>query len=230
MWLKNNLGGNIMAENSVACESRFTGGAFANFGVNFAVNFVGLITLGLAYPAMKCWQMRWECEHTYYDGKQLSFDGTGGQYFGLFIKTMLLSLITLGIYYILCGSVALEKWRTKHTHFAGEEDIESEFDGKWYQLLGVNLLTGFVTMITLSFGIYWAHCYSVRWQYNHQTISGQRLNFDGKAMQYFGSCIKWALLTLITFGIYSFWMAVKTKNWTCKHTHILTGTAGSIEE
>lgn len=210
-----------MAETVVARESKFTGGAFANFGVNWVVSFVSIITLGLAYPAMKCWQLRWECEHTYYDGKQLVFDGKGMQYFGLFLKTLLLSIITLGIYYILCGSVALLKWQTKHTHFAGEEEAESEFDGKWYQLLGVNALTGFVTLITLGLGMYWAHCYSTRWQYKHQTISGQRLTFDGKALQYFGNCLKWALLTAITLGIYSFWMAVKAKNWTAKHTHIL---------
>ena len=54
-------------------------------------------------------------------------------------------------------------------------------DGKWYQLLGVNLLTGFVTLITLSFGYYWAHCYRQRWLYKHKTIDGLELGFDGKA-------------------------------------------------
>lgn len=219
-----------MAETSAACESKFTGGAFANFGVNWAVGFVSIITLGLAYPAMKCWQMRWECKHTYYDGKQLCFDGTGMQFFGMYLKIMLLSIITLGIYYVLCGSVALSKWYTKHTHFVGEENSESEFDGKWYQLLGISVLTNIVTVITLGLGVYWAHCYLVRWTYKHQTISQQRLTFDGTAMQYFGNCIKWALLTVITLGIYSFWMAVKTKNWTCKHTHIAAETAPVVAE
>lgn len=210
-----------MSDVNTIQESKFTGGAFENFFVNWLVNLVSVITLGLAFPAMKCWQLRWECKHTYIDGKQLSFDGKAMQYFGLVIKTFLLSVITLGIYYILCGSVAMAKWRTKHTHFVGEEDVESVFDGTWYQLLGVNVLTSVVTIITLTLGMYWAVCYATRWSYKHQTISGQRLTFDGKAMQYFLACLKWTLLCIVTLGIYGFWMAVKTKNWMCKHSHIL---------
>lgn len=219
-----------MADTTSVGESKFTGGAIANYAINFVVAFVSGITLGLAYPAMKCWRMRWECENTYYDGKRLTFDGKGMQYFGLVLKTFFLSMITLGIYYLLCGSVALLKWRTKHTHFVGEEDKESAFDGKWYQLFGVSFLTTFVTIITLGLGAYWAHCYLVRWQYNHQTISEQRLSFDGTAGQYFLACLKWILLTIITIGIYSFWLTVKAIDWTCKHTHIEAPAAPAAAE
>ena len=209
-----------MAKNVAAGESGFTGGAFENFFRSWVVGFVSVITLSLAYPAMRCWKLRWECDNTYYDGKRLVFDGKGGQLFGLYIKWLLLSVITLGIYYIVCARVSMAKWETKHTHFAGEEDVESEFDGKWYQLLGVNILTAFVTLITLSLGIYWAHCYQIRWLCGHRTISGQRMYFDGQAIQFFGKCILWTLLTIITLTIYSFWFTVKAMDWTASHTHI----------
>lgn len=203
--------------------SDFTGGALANWGYNFVVSLVTAISLGIAYPWMYCWKKRWECEHTFIDGKQLAFDGNGGQLFGNLIKWTLLSLITFGIYYLVKGKILMIEWETKHTHYAGGVPVEekpSHFDGKWYQVLGVSLLTGFVTLITLGFGIYWAHCYTERWFASHTQYDGDRLCFDGKGIQYFGVCIKWCLLTIITFGIYSFWMAVKTKQWTIKHTHV----------
>lgn len=206
-----------------ASKSDFTGGAFANFGYNFLVGFVSIITLGIGYPFMYCVKKKWECKHTFIDGRQLMFDGNGMQLFGNYIKWMLLSIITLGIYFILKGKLLMIEWGTKHTHYLDtpETDVNlSHFDGKWYQILGVSILTGLVTLITLFIGSFWAHCYTERWYAKHTMVDGDRLAFDGKAMQYFGVKIKWWLLTLITLGIYGFWMAVKTEQWTTKHTHV----------
>ncbi len=211
-----------LAENG---GSTFTGGAFANAGINMLTGFVCIITLGLAYPAMVCWKLRWKCAHTFVSGRQLVFDGKGIQFFGKYLLWEFLSIITLGIYYVVCMKVAVAKWQTKHTHFADtviteESENLSKFDGHWFQLLGVNWLCRFVTLITLSFGQYWAHCYSERWYAKHKTIDGSKLKFDGKAMQYFGKRFVWILLTIVTLGIYAFWLSVKTEKWTCSHTKI----------
>lgn len=214
--------------------SAFTGGAFANAFINWLVVFVSMLTLGLAYPAMMCWRMRWEAKHTFINGRKLMFNGTGAQLFGKYLLWMLLSCITFGIYYIWCASIALEKWKTKHTHYEGWEETsenahESYFDGNAIQLFGVKLLTRFVTVITLSFGMYWAHCYKERWYCKHTVIDGDHLLFDGKAVQYFGKRLLWSFLTVVTFGIYSFWLAVKSKKWTVSHTIIKNETAESEE-
>ena len=133
--------------------SRFTGGAFANAFIGWLSALVGILTLGLCYPFMMCWRESWMAKHTYVNGRQLVFDGNGAQLWARFMLWVILSVITFGIYYIVCAKVAIEKWRTKHTHFADSSETKDEndkslskFDGKWYQLLGVNLLTGFVTL------------------------------------------------------------------------------------
>ena len=59
--------------------STFTGGAFAYFFINLFMLFITLITLGIAYPAVKCMYMRWEVKNTYINGRKLAFDGKGGQ-------------------------------------------------------------------------------------------------------------------------------------------------------
>lgn len=205
--------------------STFTGGAFANAGINILTGFVCLITLGLAYPAMVCRKLRWKCSHTFINGRQLKFDGNGLQLVGKYLLWLFLSFITIGIYYVVSMKISIAKWQTKHTHFAdtviGKDDESlSKFEGHWYQLLGVNWLCNFVTAITLSFGRYWAHCYRERWFCRHRKIDGLALKFDGTAAQYFGKKFVWTLLTVITFGIYAFWLAVKTEKWTCSHTKI----------
>jgi len=60
---------------------------------------------------------RWEARHTVINGRQLVFDGTAVGLFGLWIKWLLLCLITLGIY-SLWVNISLKKWKVKHTHFA----------------------------------------------------------------------------------------------------------------
>lgn len=207
--------------------STFTGGAFMNAVIDWTSALVSILTLGICYPFMACWKLKWKASHTFIDGRQQAFDGNGGQFMGRYMLLLFLSVITFGIYYILCAKVAIEKWRTLHTRFADEAPAMeqageklSAFDGKWYQLLGVNWLCNFVTLITLSFGQYWAHCYKERWFCKHRIIDGERLVFDGKAGQYFGKRILWLFLTVITFGVYVFWLKIKTIRWTVSHTHI----------
>jgi uncharacterized membrane protein YjgN (DUF898 family) len=59
----------------------------------------------------------WEAKHTVINGKRLVFDGKATQLFGNWIKWLLLTIITLGIYSFWIG-ISLKKWRVKHTHFA----------------------------------------------------------------------------------------------------------------
>jgi hypothetical protein len=211
--------------NSQYGDSIFTGGMMANFLIGFLTVFVSFITLGLAYPAMVCRKLKWKAEHTYLNGIKLIFDGNAMQLFGKFIWWMFLSLITFGLYYIFSAKLKLTEWETKHTHFYAykfdQEKIESKFNGKWYQLFGVNFICRFVTVITLTLGYYWAHCYKERWYCKHKTIDGCELEFDGTGMQYFGKRIVWTLLTLITFGIYVFWLQIKSIKWTVSHTRLV---------
>lgn len=206
-------------------QSTFTGGAFANYFINVASKFVSTISLGLLSPAMICWKERWLAKHTYINGRRLVFDGTGSQLFGKYILWLLLSVITLGIY-LIWMPIRKEQWVAKHMHFEDGSDTEREsyFDGSALGLFGVRLLTVFVTLITLTFGIYWAICFTERWYKKHTVIDGERLEFNGKGIQLFGKLIIWYLLTVITIGFYSFWLVVKYKKWIVYHTHVFLST------
>ena len=98
-------------------ESKFTGGLLGLIGISILQAILIGLTFGLAAPWAICLKEKWVAEHTIIDGKQLTFDGTGGQLFGNYIKWFLLSIITLGIYSFWL-SIKMKQWVVKHTHLA----------------------------------------------------------------------------------------------------------------
>lgn len=98
-------------------ESQFTGGLLGLIGVNLLMVLLCGITLGIGAPWAICIKERWIAKHTIIDGRQLTFDGTGGQLFGNYIKWFLLTIITLGIYGFWLD-IKMKQWITKHTHHA----------------------------------------------------------------------------------------------------------------
>lgn len=111
-------------------ESQFTGSVFGMLAVNLATIFVNGITFSLAFPWVLCWREKWFKEHTYINGRQLYFTGTGMQLIGNWLKWVLLTFITFGIY-ALWLPVKIEQWSVKHTCFADQalsDPKESEFN------------------------------------------------------------------------------------------------------
>lgn len=96
-------------------ESKFTGGLAGLIGISILQFLLTVVTLGLGAPWAVCIKERWIASHTVIDGRQLFFDGTGGQLFGNYIKWFLLAIITLGIYSFWL-TINMKKWVVKHTH------------------------------------------------------------------------------------------------------------------
>ncbi len=98
-------------------RSEFTGGLLGLIGINILQGLLIMLSLGLGAPWAICLKERWIAKHTYIDGRQLAFDGTGAQLFGSYIKWFLLTIITLGIYGFWL-EIKMKQWLIKHTHFA----------------------------------------------------------------------------------------------------------------
>jgi uncharacterized membrane protein YjgN (DUF898 family) len=101
--------------------SYFDGGFWHLIGLCIGGGLLCLITLGIAFPWVDCWVIRWRVNHTVVDGKRLQFNGTGLSLFGHYIlRGWLLGLIlgplTLGLYTIYYFCVSLRKWETKNTN------------------------------------------------------------------------------------------------------------------
>lgn len=97
-------------------ESKFNGTVLDMLICNIVAGLITGITLGIGTPWAVAYKRKFICDHTLVDGKQLVFDGTGGDLFGKYIKWFLLCIITLGIYSFWL-QVRMEEWVAEHTHF-----------------------------------------------------------------------------------------------------------------
>jgi uncharacterized membrane protein YjgN (DUF898 family) len=97
-------------------RSDFDGTVGELFGINLAVYFLTLLTLGFAFPWALVMKQRYVTGHTIVEGKRLRFDGTGGQLFGKWVKIFLLTVVTLGIY-SFWAELEVQKWIAQNTHY-----------------------------------------------------------------------------------------------------------------
>ncbi len=200
-------------------DSKFTGNTWSLFGINLLTFIGSIFTLFIAFPWLVCLKKRYIASHTYINGKQQCFNGTGIQLIGKFLLWAFLTLITCGIF-IFWASYNLHKWTVKHTYFVGEEYNKSNFDGNAAAYIGNNILAIFLNIITLGFVGTWMRCRKERFLNNHCIVSGYRLNFCGNGGDLLGKYLLWGVLTVLTLGIYGIFRAMAYKKWLIKHTKI----------
>lgn len=94
----------------------FDGGAATYVGTAILGFLITVLTLGICYPFALVLRQRWRCKHTYIDGRRLVFLGTAMGLFGNWLKWLLLSIVTLGIYLLRVGP-RLQKWVVENTDF-----------------------------------------------------------------------------------------------------------------
>ena len=98
----------------------FDGGAATYFVTGILSWLTTVFTLGLGYPWSLCLSPKWRAKHTYIQGRQLVFTGGCFSLIELWIKWMILLIITFGIYsfWLITN---LNKWIVEHTDFADSE-------------------------------------------------------------------------------------------------------------
>ena len=79
-------------------EPKFSGTVLQIFLFCLWMPIVAVLSLGLAMPFLVCIIMRWVCDNSVVSGKHYRFTGSAGDLFGTWIKWLLLSLVTFGIY------------------------------------------------------------------------------------------------------------------------------------
>jgi hypothetical protein len=94
----------------------FDGGAATYWGTTILAVLITVLTLSVCYPFALVLRERWRAKHTYLDGHRLVFTGTGLGLFGLWLKWLLLIIITLTIYTFWVAP-RVQKWKVEHTDF-----------------------------------------------------------------------------------------------------------------
>lgn len=97
-------------------ESKFEGGVLAYIAYVILFCVVGSLTFGIGIPWVSASFQGWKARNTILDGRRLTFDGTGSQLFGNYIKWLIFTFLTFGIYGFWLFN-KMTAWNVKHTHF-----------------------------------------------------------------------------------------------------------------
>lgn len=211
------------SENERSGKGGFDGWLLQEIGWFLLGLLVTIITIGICFPVAYCWVLKWNYEHTLYDGKRLSFDGKASQLIGKWICWLLLCIPTVGIFALFIPK-KLMNWKVSHLHLAGEQPyLGGIFKANPIVYILVMLGCSLLNLLTLTLlkpiFITWEN----RYIQNRLVIDGRRMEFDGNAIQLIGRFLLWKLLTIVTIGIYAFFVYIRMKKWVSKHTHMKRG-------
>lgn len=78
----------------------------------------------------------------------------------------------------------------------GDKMRGSFFDGKFIGYIGIHLLAGLLSAITLGIAAPWAYCLIKGWEIEHTVVNNRRLKFTSNGVEVVGS---WILLLLGTY-------------------------------
>lgn len=191
------------------CEFKGSGGDY--FGTVFIHLYIlGTITFGI-YTAW-AWVriLKLKASHTLINGREVTFQGTGGQLFTIFIVQGLLTLVTFGFY----GPWAFCKyfdWRAKNTVVGGKP---SEFNGTGGSLFLFYLIHLFLLpMFTLGLYYFWGIYRFYAWKEEHTKYGGQKTSFGAG----FGTFLKISIITwvlnMLTFNLFAPWAYCMFARW-----------------
>jgi len=197
--LENSLWRFLMAKGN--CEFKGTGGQY--FGTVFIhLYLLGIITFGIYSAWAWVRLLKLKASHTLINGKEVSFQGTGGQLFGLIVVQGLLTLVTFGIY----GPWAFCKyfdWRAGNTMVGGKPSQFNGSGGSLFLFYLIHLLL--LPMITLGLYYFWGIYRFYAWKEEHTRYGGEETSFGGS----FGAFLKISIITWIlntvTLNLYAPW-------------------------
>ncbi len=171
--------------------------------------------------------------------EKISFSGNGATYFGIVALNVVLTIITVGLYYPW-AKAAYRKYLWNESEFKGSRFVfngtgREMFKGfliayliilGFYGLAGAFMyipfgyvLLGIAYLLILAlipFAIFGA------WRYRISRTSwrGIFFSFDGDFREFLKLFIKGIILTLLTLGIYGAWMRVSIQQYLFSHTKI----------
>ena len=197
-------------------KSGFTATVFELFSEKLLMMWVSLVTLGIAYPWLKCHYESFKASKTYIKGRRLVFVGKGGELAKKYFLWAFLSVITFGIFSIFVSD-KMHKWVIEHTHYDGNESAESSYDGKVGAIFGFKILGFLAGVFTFGLAKTFVICKREKYFATHSLINGAPIYFDGTGFGLLKKQALWGALTVATFGVFALWTDQQRRQWICSN-------------
>ncbi len=191
------------------CQFKGTGGQyFVTVIIHLAI--LGTLTFGLYMPWALVRLFRLKASHTTINGKPVSFTGTGGQLFLLWLVQGFITLITFGIYgpWALCK---IFSWRARNTLVDGTPSQFVGTGGSLFLLYLIHLMI--LPMLTLGlYSIYgWFRFYA--WKEERMRYGGEKTTFGAGFGGFLKVTIISTILTALTFYLFLPWAIAMFFRW-----------------
>lgn len=170
---------------------------------------------------------------------QFAYRGDGVEYLGVLLKTILLTLVTFGVYaawakvqrrkyvweHLSCGDEAFGFHGTGREIFIGYLKVAGVYFGMFLVMFAVGqiwpsaaqfavLLPAIVGATLAPFAMYWARRYLL----SRTSWRGVRFGLDGQARSYAWAMLKGGLLTILTLGFYAPYLTHNLRHITWNRT------------
>ena len=144
------------------------------------------------------------------------FDGSGIEYFGLVLLTVIVSALTCGIAspWMIC---LVYKWRKSHTVINGRR---LEFVGTGGSLIGHWILWALLDIITCGIYLFFEYVALKKWEMENTCYEGSPETlgqFDGSSIEYLGYAIVRGILLILTLGLAGPWTLTMIQKWETRH-------------
>jgi uncharacterized membrane protein YjgN (DUF898 family) len=169
--------------------------------------------------------------------RRFEFTGSGGEYFGIWIVNLLLTILTLGIY-SAWAKVRRLQYFYRHTELAG---AGFDYHGSPLAILKgrlialglfllynisfqFSMLLGLVTLLVLAAALPWLLRSSFRFRLRNSSYRGLRFRFGDGVPGAYVTFLLWPLITLFTFYLATPWFHRQLKAY--QHGNSFFGKTG----
>ncbi|MFC1883979.1 DUF898 family protein [Thermodesulfobacteriota bacterium] len=202
------------------CEFKGTGAQYF-VAVFIHLFLITMITFGLYGAWAWVRVLRLKASHTVINGRPVSFTGTGGQLFVLWLINGLVSIITFGLYgpWAVCRYL---KWRAQNTVVGGNPSQFIGTGGSLFILFLIHLLI----LPLLTFGLYSFIGYFKysAWRETNTKYGGERTTFGGGFGEFFAILLVGGILNSVTFYLYFPWFISWLFKWQIEGLAVGNGT------
>lgn len=176
-------------------------------GVLLLYAALGLVLFPLALVGAR----KYRLSRTSWRGIRFSFRRDWQDLLAIYVPGLLLTIITLGIYYPIFH-VNVRRFLVHDSHFGSQA---CDFDGKGGDLLGRHVLAMLLTPLTLGIYWFWYAAYRERYYWAHTSIAEARFSSNMTGGRLLGFVFTNVLLLCITLGIAFPWVKARTLRFRC---------------
>lgn len=195
-------------------------GLISSLGIDFLTILV-MLALYIAYivaiPYVIHQALKYDNANTTYNGIRMGYRGDLEEFIKLFIKGLLLTLVSLGIYGAWFG-VEMRKYTTQHTRLG---NVEFSFEGEGMENFMINVKGILLSILTLGIYMFWWMKDSFNFWVENTKVHYQEKTYsfrsDLSGGKIFGLFFTNLLLIVFTLGFGIAWADVRTYKFICEN-------------